>query len=110
MSTPTPVPPKASQIADQYFLEHRAKLLDIAAFLDRFDRAAKSEGVAGSATTIDVRIRALCAALELLRDGKPERTRRALELWSDHTIEPIEKAGMKGAIGAVPLPHIAPPR
>jgi len=93
-----------SKIVDQYFLEHRAKVLDIAAFLDRFDRAAASEGVAGSATTTDVRVRALCAALDLLRDGQTDRARRALELWSDHSVEPIAKAGMKGAIGAVPLP------
>ncbi|MEY4182990.1 MAG: hypothetical protein RLZZ217_1616, partial [Planctomycetota bacterium] len=26
-------------VADLYFLEHRAKVLDLAAFLDRFDRA-----------------------------------------------------------------------
>lgn len=94
-----------SKIVDQYFLEHRAKVLDIAAFLDRFDRAAVAEGVAGSATTTDARVRALCAALDLLRDGKTDRARRALELWSDHSVEPIAKAGMKGAIGAVPLPE-----
>jgi hypothetical protein len=46
----------------------------------------------------------LCAALDLLRDGQSDRARRALELWSDHSVEPIAKAGMKGAIGAVPLP------
>ena len=93
-----------SKIVDQYFLEHRAKVLDIAAFLDRFDRAAAAEGVAASATTTDVRVRALCAALDLLRDGQSDRARRALELWSDHSVEPVAKAGMKGAIGAVPLP------
>ena len=27
------------QVLDRYFLEHRAKLIDIAAFLDRVDRA-----------------------------------------------------------------------
>jgi hypothetical protein len=46
----------------------------------------------------------LCAALDLLRDGQSDRARRSLELWSDHSVEPIAKAGMKGAIGAVPLP------
>ena len=28
------------QVVDLYFMEHRAKLLDLAAFLDRLDRAA----------------------------------------------------------------------
>ena len=97
-------PLRANEGGEQYFLEHRAKVLDIAAFLDRFDRAAIVDGVAPSATTNDVRVRALCAALDLLRDGQPERARRALELWSDHSTDPVAKAGMKGAIGAVPLP------
>lgn len=97
-------PMTPQQIVDQYFLEHRAKVLDIAAFLDRYDRAALAQGVPGSAATSDVRVRALCAALDLLRDGKTERARRALELWSDQSTEAIAKAGMKGAIGAVPLP------
>ncbi|MSQ90267.1 MAG: hypothetical protein EXS01_02580 [Phycisphaerales bacterium] len=98
------IPLKSSQVVDQYFLEHRAKLLDIAAFLDRFDRAAGAEGVATSATTTDVRVRALSAALDLLRDGKSERARRVLELWSDQSVDPIAAAHSKGAIGAVPLP------
>ncbi len=97
------IPLTSSQVVDRYFLEHRAKALDIAAFLDRFDRAAVAEGVAPSATTTDVRIRALCAALELIRDGKAERTRRTLELWSDHSADPVAAAHTKGAIGAVPL-------
>ncbi len=105
MSNPTAKPLSTRQIVDQYFLEHRAKVLDIAAFLDRFDRAAKVEGVADASTTTDLRVRAICAALDLLRDGKPERARRALELWSDHSTDPIEKASMKGAIGAVELPR-----
>ncbi|MFN5744372.1 MAG: hypothetical protein ACK5A1_22570 [Planctomyces sp.] len=33
-------PLSREQIVAQYFLEHRARLLDIAAFLDRLDRAA----------------------------------------------------------------------
>jgi hypothetical protein len=39
----------------------------------------------------------------LLLDGKPERARRVLELWSDHSSEPIDRAPMKGALGAMPL-------
>ena len=36
----------------------------------------------------------------MLLDGEPERTRRILELLSDPSAEPIEKAPMKGAKGA----------
>ncbi len=98
-------PQTAAQVIDQYFLEHRAKALDLAAFLDRIERASDGAPVAGSH---DIRVRALLRAIDLLRDGKPERARRLLELWSDQTTEPIAKAPMKGAIGAAPLPGAAP--
>ena len=97
------IPLTSNQVVDRYFLEHRAKALDIAAFLDRFDRAATAEGVATSATTTNVRVGALAAALDLVRDGQPDRARRMLELWSDHSVDPIASAHTKGAIGAVPL-------
>ncbi|MFZ9688912.1 MAG: hypothetical protein ACO3DS_03645, partial [Phycisphaerales bacterium] len=63
----TPLTKKA--VADLYFLEHRAKVLDLAAFLDRFDRAA-------GPGEDDFRVHALKAAVTLLLDGKPERARR----------------------------------
>ena len=90
----TPLTKKA--VADLYFLEHRAKVLDLAAFLDRFDRA-------GGPGDDDFRVHALKAAVTLLLDGKPERARRVLELWSDRSSEPIDRAPMKGALGAMPL-------
>jgi len=97
------IPLKAREVADRYFLEHRAKVLDLAAFLDRYDRAAQAGGEPTADRGEDVRMRALVAAIRLLVDGKPERARRVLELWSDHSTEPIDRAPMKGAIGAVPL-------
>ena len=90
----TPLTKKA--VADLYFLEHRAKVLDIAAFLDRIDRA-QGEGAD------DYRRAALEACCAILTDGRPERARRVLELLSDHSTEPIAKAPMKGATGAVDL-------
>ena len=80
-----------SDVIDRDFLEHRAKLIDIAAFLDRCERA---EG------TDDFRLRALRTAIPLLIDGQPERARRILESFSDPTSEPIPKAPGKGASGA----------
>ena len=38
-------PLTSQQVVDFYFMEHRAKLLDIAAFLDRLERAGGSEGL-----------------------------------------------------------------
>jgi hypothetical protein len=89
-------PLSGPQVVDQYFMEHRAKLLDIAAFLDRLDRAAAPGGQA------DVRVRALRRAIPLLIDGQADRARRILELLSDHTSEPVPAAHTQGAIGADP--------
>ncbi len=82
-------------------MEHRAKLIDIAAFLDRLERARLDEGAGGE----DFRTDAFRRAVRLLVDGQPDRARRVLELFSDMTTEPIDSAaGMKGAYGAVPNP------
>ena len=81
-----------AQVVDAYFMEHRARLLDVAAFLDRVDRAGAGDD--------DFRMRAFREAVALLGDGAPDRARRVLELFSDPTIEPVAAAGMKGATGA----------
>jgi hypothetical protein len=84
------------QVVDLYFMEHRAKLLDLAAFLDRLERAAPPTAAG------DVRVRALKRAIPLLIDGQGDRARRILELLSDHTAEPISAAHSQGALGADP--------
>ena len=96
MSAGTPPPLTKRAVVDRYFLEHRAKVIDIAAFLDRIDRA-QGEGAD------DYRRAALEACCAVLLDGKPDRARRVLELLSDHSTEPIAKAPMKGATGAMDL-------
>lgn len=95
MPEPT-CPLTGPQVVDLYFMEHRAKLLDIAAFLDRVERAAAPAGSG------DVRVRAMRRAIPLLIDGQGDRARRILELLSDHTTEPIPTAHSQGAIGADP--------
>lgn len=88
---------------DLYFMEHRAKVIDIAAFLDRVDRAGSGLSTGGEAASIDdFRMKALRDAIAILIDGQPHRAKRILELFSDPTTEPIEKAGGKGATGAWP--------
>jgi hypothetical protein len=94
--TPRPCPLTGRQLVDAYFMEHRAKMLDIAAFLDRLDRAADGAG------RDDVRIRALLRAIRLLDDGSGQRTRRILELLSDHSVEPVPTAHSQSALGADP--------
>jgi hypothetical protein len=89
-------PQTREQVINMYFLEHRAKLLDVAAFLDRIDRA--QPGTASS----DFRETALNQAIAVLIDGQPQRAKRVLELLSDATAEMPQSAhGMKGASGAV---------
>ena len=94
MPNPT-CPLDGRKAVDLYFMEHRAKLLDIAAFLDRLERTS-------GAAVDDVRIRALRQAIPLLVDGQGQRTQRILELFSDHTSEPIPAAHTQAAIGVDP--------
>jgi hypothetical protein len=84
------------EIIDRYFLEHRAKVLDIAAFLDRLDRCNEDE--------TDFRLEALQQCIAELQTDSEGRAERILLLLSDHSSEPIESAGTKGATGAQP-PH-----
>jgi hypothetical protein len=93
-------PLSRAKVIDRYFLEHRAKVLDVAAFLDRVERAAPEAGAKGRE---DFRVAALRRAIAILGDGRPERAKRILELLSDPTEPPIASAkGMKGAHGAYP--------
>ncbi|MGH8017304.1 MAG: hypothetical protein ACREIA_03295 [Opitutaceae bacterium] len=78
-------------IVDQDFASARAKLLDVAAFLDRVERYAAAD---------DFRCAALRQAAALLVDGKPERARRILEKLSDPTTEPDATSSGKAATGA----------
>lgn len=81
------------QVLDLYFLEHRAKLLDLASFLDRYDRA-EGEG--------DFRIDAFRDAVTILTEAEPGRAKRVQEALSDLTADPIPVAPGKGACGAQP--------
>ncbi len=85
-----------AQVVEVYFMEHRAKLIDIAAFLDRYDRAE------ADTADDDFRIEAIRKAIEILGDNKQNRAKRILELLSDHSSEPVTVAGMQGAFGANP--------
>jgi len=89
-------PLSGKQIVDRYFMEHRAKLIDIAAFLDRVERGG------GASAVDDNRLRALRRAIPILTDGRGDRARRVLELLSDHTTEPIAEAHSQSALGADP--------
>ena len=79
------------QVLDLYFMDARHKLLDVAAFMDRVERAQGSE---------DFRMKAFREALKEINSGKANRAERVLLAFSDPTTEPIDKAPGKGAVGA----------
>ena len=92
-------PLSREQVIDRYFLEHRQKVLDVGAFLDRLERAE------AQSAKDDPRIRALHRAIEVLQDGKPDRARRILETLSDPTTEPAASAKALGPACGAPNPE-----
>ena len=82
-----------SQVLDLYFIEARSKLIDVAAFLDRIERAGGDD---------DFRMRAFREALRALaaEGGGARHAENALLVFSDPTREPVERAGGKAASGA----------
>ncbi len=84
---------KRRELLDLYFMEARSKLIDVAAFLDRVDRA---EGEA------DFRLAALAQALGQLDRRETPRVERVLASLSDQTSDPIPAATTKAACGAWP--------
>lgn len=85
-TSPAPV-----NLVDLGFMDSRSKLIDLAAFLDRVQRAGQDD---------DFRVIALKEALALLSKNEPDRAKKVLLSFSDPSSEPIPKATTQGAIGA----------
>jgi hypothetical protein len=79
------------QVLDLYFLDARHRLIEIAAFLDRVERAGGKD---------DFRLKAFRAALGKLNSGQNEKVKQVLLAFSDPTSVPIAKAKGKSAAGA----------
>ena len=79
------------QVLDLYFMDARFKLIELAAFLDRVERA---EGQA------DFRMEAFQEALKALAGSQPGRAEQVLLRLSDPSTEPIAAATTKAACGA----------
>jgi len=89
-------PLSAREILECSFLENRARLLEVAAFLDRMERAGDAVDIRN-----DYRRRALLRAVECLLNPSGDRVKTILESLSDPTVEPIPSAvGIKNAVGA----------
>ena len=83
------------EILDLYFLDARSKLIDLAAFLDRVERAPGQD---------DYRLLALREALRVVIGKEPGKARGVLMALSDPTSQPIAAAHTKSASGAWPAP------
>ncbi len=81
------------QVLDLYFMDARSKLIDLAAFIDRVERAGGKE---------DFRMAALRRALPRLEQAKPDKAKQVLVILSDPTSDPIPSATTKAACGAWP--------
>ena len=78
------------QVLDLYFLDARHKLIEVAAFLDRVERADGKD---------DFRLKAF-RSRSANWATKKEKVKHVLLAFSDPTTEPIAAATGKGAVGA----------
>ena len=91
MTDAAPSPLTALDVVDEYFIETRNRVLELAAFLDRVDRA-------GGAS--DFRMRALDDAIAALSAGEATRVTRIQQIFSDPTTGLRPALDRKGAVGA----------
>lgn len=84
-------PPAATNLVDLGFMDARFKLIEVAAFLDRVQRAGQQD---------DYRVLQLQQALQCLHQQDAERAKQVLMTFSDPTADPIAKAHTQGAAGA----------
>ncbi|MFL5330751.1 MAG: hypothetical protein ACJ8C4_17770 [Gemmataceae bacterium] len=68
-------PLPAAKALDSYYLDARARLLDLAAIFDRIDRGGQ---------VADPRLDRLRSGLQILADKDRHRAARVQELFSDH--------------------------
>jgi hypothetical protein len=84
------------QVLDLHFVDARHKLTDLAAFVDRVERASGEP---------DFRWTAFQQAMHGLFGQGADHAERVLVAFSDPTTEPVPRATAKGAVGAWrPLP------
>ena len=93
-ANPSKSPLTPTALVDEYFIENRTRLLEIAAFLDRVDRTdtALSDG--------DFRLRVFSEALQVLASGQPDRLLHIQMLLSDPSLDPLPALDRKSARGA----------
>lgn len=79
----------ARQVLDMYFLDIRHGLLEVGAFLDRYDAACRRDGAPDDATRIEL----VRGALAILADpASTDRAETLLNHFSDLDVETQEGA------------------
>jgi hypothetical protein len=86
-------PLSGPEVVDEYFIENRTRLLEIAAFLDRLDRVDSAHAAR------DFRMQVFAEAVEALA-VPGDRLMRIQMLLSDPTVAPLERLDRKSALGA----------
>ena len=89
-----PCPLTERQQIEQYFIENRTRVLEVAAFLDRIDRAIERD------PDPDFRIRSFREALTVLTSPAPDRVNRIQMIFSDQDLSLLDKLDRKSAFGA----------
>jgi hypothetical protein len=84
------------ELIEQHFVEHRTMVLDIAAFLDRLDRAREIDA------SDDFRLIAFRKALQVLCSDDPSRIHTIQMILSDPRSELLPELDRKSAFGAYP--------
>jgi hypothetical protein len=85
-------PLDARELVDEFFIENRTRLLEIAAFLDRLDRVDRG--------STDFRMRAFGEAVKILAGPSKTRVNEIQMLLSDPATKPLEELDRKSALGA----------
>ena len=95
-------PLSPGKVVDLYFLDARIKLIEIAAFLDRVERACEVwRDTPEAMSEDDYRLAGLKEALRAVAGDGSQKAKTVQTILSDPTEEPLESAaGMKGASGA----------
>lgn len=89
-----PSPRSGTGLIDEYFIENRTRLLEVAAYLDRLDRSGDAS------VQSDFRMRAFREAVDVLASDERGRVERIQMIFSDPTTEPKPALDQKGAVGA----------
>jgi Fe-S cluster assembly ATPase SufC len=87
-------PLSQAELVSEYFMEHRVQVLDLAAFLDRLERARELDASG------DFRLRSIREALAVLSDGEGDRVQRVQMIFSDPSTELLDELDQKSAKGA----------